>query len=87
MDGVDYLRFAVPVGGRLLFNALVLKPGAEPPDIQSVIWENWDRDRLLDCVWKAGFKHVECYGSLDKKPFDLRNSTDLVIAAQRPRES
>ncbi|MBI5867319.1 MAG: class I SAM-dependent methyltransferase [candidate division Zixibacteria bacterium] len=84
VDGCGYLRFAVPVGGRLLFSALVLPSGDESPDIQSAIWENWDKDRVLACVWKAGFKHVECYGSLDKKPFDLRHSTDLVISAQRP---
>lgn len=84
VDGCDYLRFAVPVSGRLLFNAMALKAGAESPDIHTSLWEPWERDRVLSCVWSAGFKQVECYGSLDRKPFDSRHSTDLVITARRP---
>jgi glycine/sarcosine N-methyltransferase len=85
VDGFEYLRFATAIEDRLVFNALVFDQSRNVLDVQTSVWERWDADRVIRCVWQAGFDEVECYGSFDKKPFDARSSTDVVIAARRQK--
>jgi SAM-dependent methyltransferase len=83
-DGFDYLRFAVPDGDRLAFTACAIGRDNETVNVHTSIWERWEHDRLITCVWDAGFESVESYGSIDRTPYDPRKSTDVVIAARRP---
>ena len=84
LDGYDYLRYAVPNGDSLTFSALVIGRDNNTLDVHTSAWERWEHDRLVTCVWNAGFDSVESRGSIDKAPFDPRKSTDVVIAARRP---
>jgi SAM-dependent methyltransferase len=81
--GVHYLRSAVPVGDRLMFQLTVIDP-EQPPTVEARVWEIWDASRMTACLQNSGFDEIELYGGLDGSPFDPDQSTDLVIAAQRP---
>jgi SAM-dependent methyltransferase len=77
-----FLRFAVPAApGRLFFTAIAEGPG-DNIDITTHNWVIWDRDRLQYCLDKAGFTDIAVYGGINRSPYDLRTSTDLVFSAQ-----
>lgn len=78
-----FLRFAVPAGqGRLFFTAIAEGPG-DDIDITTHNWTIWDRERLSACLDRAGFTEIAVYGGINRSPYDLRTSTDLVVSAKK----
>ncbi len=78
-----YLRFAVPSEpGRLFFSAIAEGPG-DQIDIITHNWVIWTKERLSACLDQVGFRSIVAYGAIDRSPFVLRHSTDLVLAASK----
>lgn len=83
VDDLRFLRFAIPAGpGRLFFTAIAEGPGDEI-DITTHNWTIWDRERLSACLDRTGFTGISVYGGINRSPYELRTSTDLVFSAQR----
>jgi SAM-dependent methyltransferase len=79
----EFVRAAIPDGDRLNFCAFYLGTEGET-HVHISRWIPWDLRRVSSALLGSGFQNVEAYGSLERVPFEVRSSADLVVSAQRP---
>lgn len=85
-----FLRLMTPRSdGTVVFNPSTLRyrPEGDPPveidHARSVILRGWRRGEIEPSLAAAGFQVSDVWGSVEKDPFEPRESRDLVLLARR----
>jgi glycine/sarcosine N-methyltransferase len=83
---LTFIRTVDFLGKDIRFNVLTLREegGRATSAMRSTLLHPWRKRGLLAALKMTGFVMPEIYGGMNKKPYSMESSTDLVVGCQTP---
>jgi glycine/sarcosine N-methyltransferase len=81
----DFIRFYDFLeSGKILFNVLQIKWNGQKADhrMASELLYPWLKEDVMSAMMEAGFRSVDVYGEIDKRPFTDTSETYAIFAAK-----